>query len=160
MQISISINGDMQLSRNLRVFADSLNNLSEFYKDAIDIVKERSNSLFSAQGSNVEKWPKWKWLAASTLKARERWRGYYKKAPNNPGILRWTGRLQTDITTTITDRYGSFEFNAPYAWYHNAWWGNLPRRPIMDLSNEVNTMLMKKLQEKIQKDMWIFGLQA
>ena len=160
MQISISVSWEQQLSRNLRVFADSLTNLKEFYEQAIDIVKRRSDDLFSAQGSNVEKWPKWRWLAASTEKARINRRWYYKKSPSNPWVLRWTGRLQTDITTTANDRYWSLEFNAPYAWYHQSGWWNLPKRPILDLSNETNTLIMKALQEKIQRDIWIFGLQA
>lgn len=160
MQMTISINGDVQLSRNLRVFVDSLNNMAPFYQDAIDIVKERGDSIFSAQWSNVEKWPKRKPLSASTQKARLNRRWYYKNSPSNPGILRWTGRLQTDITTRANDRFWSLEYNAPYAPYHQSGWWNLPRRPFLDLSNEVNTRLLKKLQEKIQKDIGIFGLQA
>ena len=160
MQITISINWDVQLNRNLRVFADSLKNMSDFYNDAIDIVKERTNAIFSAKGSNVEKWPKRKPLSASTEKARLNRRWYYKNSPNSPSTLRRTGRLQTDITTTVNDRYWSLEFNAPYAWYHQSGWGKLPKRPTLDLSNETNDKLVKKLQEKIQRDIWIFGLQA
>lgn len=47
MQLTIDVQGQRQLSRNLRLFADELENLGEFYKDAIDIVKARSDSLFA-----------------------------------------------------------------------------------------------------------------
>jgi len=160
MQLTIDVQGQRQLSRNLRLFADELHNLGDFYKEAIDIVKARSDSLFADKWANVEKWPKRKPLAASTNNARENRRGYYKNAPNKPSVLRWTGRLQDDTTTTINDRYWSFEYNAPYAVYHQEWWRNLPKRPIIDLSNETNTLITKALQNKVQKDIWIFGLQA
>ena len=160
MQLTIDVQGQRQLSRNLRLFADELENLGEFYKDAIDIVKARSDSLFAQKWSNVEKWPKRKPHAASTTNAREHRRGYYKNTPNKPSLLRWTGRLQDDTTTTINNRYWSFEYNAPYAVYHQEWSGKLPKRPIIDLSNATNTEITRALQKKVQKDIWIFGLQA
>lgn len=49
MQLTIDVQGQRQLSRNLRVFADDLQNLSEFYGAAIDIVKKRSDDLFAAK---------------------------------------------------------------------------------------------------------------
>ena len=160
MQLTIDVQGQRQLSRNLRVFADELQNLWEFYSAAIDIVKKRSDDIFASKGSNVEKWPKRKPHAASTTTARDRRWWYYKQSPNKPSLLRWTGRLQEDTTTTINDRFGSFEYNAPYAVYHQDWWKNLPKRPIIDLSNETNTLITKALQAKIQKDIGIFGLQS
>lgn len=161
VQISFKIDGEKQLSRNLRLFVDKIENLQPFYKEAIDIVAARKDAVFSAQGSNVQKGPKRAALASSTQLARSRGRGHYKKAPNNPGVLRWTGNLQDNTTTTITDRYGSFEMNAPYAIYHQRWWGKLPKRPILDLDNETNAEIVRALQKKINTDIkWIFGLQA
>jgi len=55
MQLTIDVQGQRQLSRNLRIFADELQQLSEFYTAAIDIVKKRSDDIFAAKGSNVEK---------------------------------------------------------------------------------------------------------
>lgn len=161
VQLSFTVDGDKQLSRNLRLFVDKIENLKPFYQDAIEIVKTRKDAVFSAQWSNVQKGPKRAALSSSTLTARGRGRGYYKNAPNNPGILRWTGRLQDDTTTTITDRYGSFEMNAPYAIYHQRGWGKLPKRPVLDLDNETNAEIVRALQKKINSDIkWIFGLQA
>lgn len=159
MQIKIDIAWQTQLSRNLRLFADSLENLSEFYWEAIWIIKERSDSIFAAAWSNVEKNPKWKPLSAATITARRKRTWHYKNAPNKPWVLRWTWRLQDDTTTTINDRYWSFEYNAPYAEKHQTWeW--VPKRAFLDLDNRTNENIVKSLQNKIQRDIWIFGLQA
>lgn len=159
MQIKIDIDWQTQLSRNLRVFVDNLENLSEFYEEAIDIIKTRSDSIFSAAWTNVEKNPKWKPLSSATLKARKERSWYYKASPNKPWVLRWTWRLQEDTTTTINDRYWSFEYNAPYAEKHQSGDG-VPKRAFLDLDNRTNENIVKSLQNKIQRDLKIFGLQA
>lgn len=92
--------------------------MEEFYKDALDLIEARSDELFAQRGQNTEKAEKWKPLASRTNKAREKRWGYYKKTPNKPSVLRWTGRLQTDRTKTIEKNRAIFEFNAPYAIYH------------------------------------------
>lgn len=55
MEIKIDVDGATQLSRNLRVFTQKLGNMQPFYKDAIDIIHNRSDKIFSAQGKNVQK---------------------------------------------------------------------------------------------------------
>lgn len=74
MQIQFSVNGDVQLSRNLRVLVTQLSRMSEFYSEAIGLVADKSDRIFKNAGMNVEKSPTWKTLAPSTLRAREkRW---------------------------------------------------------------------------------------
>ena len=118
MQLTFTVNGDVQLSRNLRTLITQLPNMAEFYSDALDIVEKRSDDIFASKGTNVEKSDKWKDLAPSTKKARDRRWGYYKKSPNRPSTLRWTGRLQEDRTKTVQRDRAIFQFNAPYAIYH------------------------------------------
>lgn len=118
MEIRWSVNGDVQLSRNLRLFVTNLSKMREFYDDAVGIIETKSDQIFSKSGGNVEKNPKWAPLAPSTLKARERRWGYYKNAPSSPSTLRWTGKLQTNRTKVVNDSLGSLTFNQPYAIYH------------------------------------------
>lgn len=70
--ITFTVNGEVQLSRNLRVAARSIQNMSTFIKEAVEIVEDKSDAIFDKQGVNVEKNPTWKNLAASTIAARER----------------------------------------------------------------------------------------
>lgn len=155
--ITFTVNGEVQLSRNLRVAAKSIQNMSTFIKEAVEIVEDKSDTIFDKQGSNVEKNPTRKSLSASTLASRQRRSWYYKRSPwSNPWILRWTWNLQKNKTKIIDDKQGSLTFNAPYAVYHQSWWKNLPKRAIIDLDNNTNTKIVKSLQKKIYESIWIF----
>lgn len=159
MQVTFSVNWQVQLSRNLRLTAINLADMTPFYKDAVDIVHDRSNQVFKAEWSNVEKNEKWVPLKPKTLIARSKRWGQYKATPNNPATLRWTGKLQDNIKKTILSSGWKLEYLQPYAIYHQDWWKNLPRRAIIDLSNATNNLIIKALQKKIQKDVGIFGKQ-
>lgn len=160
VQLTFKVQGHTQLSRNLRVFAEDLSKLGGFFGEALDIIASRSDSLFAAEGRNVEKANSWAPLAPSTIKARERRWGYYRRSPSSPGVLRWTGNLQENRARHVTDRGGRLTFRAPYAIYHQEGGGHLPRRVVVDLSNSTNMEIIKALQKKIHKDLGIFGRQA
>lgn len=161
--LKFEVDGHVQLSRNLRVFAKDLKGVGmrQFYREAIDIIEARSDNLFRAQGSNVQKAANWAPLSPKTEAARKgRW-GYYAKQPSRPGILRWTGRLQQQRKRVVTGTFGSLEFTAPYAKYHHRGGGNLPKRVIIDLSNPTNEEIVKALQKHIHKHGGgLFGRQA
>lgn len=133
--------------------------MQEFYKDALDIVEKRTDEIFAGKGGTVEKAPRWKDLAPSTKKARERKWGYYKRPANNPSTLRWTGRLQEDRTKIIETNRAIYQHNAPYAVYHQAGGGKLPQRAIIDLDNRTNQEIVRALQAKIERDIGVFGTQ-
>ena len=158
--LKFNVRGHTQMARNIRIFVDDLQRLGEFFAEALDIVTARSDALFAAQGSNVEKANAWPPLAASTLKARERRWGYYKRAPSRPSVLRWTGNLQENRERHVTDRSGKLTYRAGYGVYHQDGGGKLPRRVVVDLSNKTNMEIVKALQRKIHKDIGIFGRQA
>lgn len=159
-EISIEIDGEEQLSRNLRVFLTRLDNHKEFHQGAIQLIGERSDEIFGAEGSNVEKAPRWKALAESTLAARSARHGYYKNPPNSPRVLRWTGRGQEDRGVTANDEEGKLTFNQEYMSYHQKGGAKLPKRVVVDLSNKTNAEIVRLLQEKINRDIGISGLQA
>lgn len=160
--IKISVTGHTQVARNLRVFASRLDQMAEFYQEALDIVEFRIDDVFSREGSNVQKAEPWEPLAESTLKARARGWGYYKNQPSNPSMLRWTGTMQDNRTRTITDNYGVLRFPTSYAIYHQNPYiaGRPPRRVIIDIDNPTIAEIVRALQTKINRDMGISGLQA
>lgn len=160
MELQFSVSGHVQLARNLRLFAKELTNLREFFEEAIGIVEDRTDAMFSAQGSNVEKANPWAALSPRTMKAREKRWGYYKRSPSRPGILRWTGALQDTRARSFSNKFGRLQFTMPYAPYHQAGGGNLPRRVIVDLSNPTNAEIVRALQAKVNRDIGIFGRQA
>lgn len=160
MQIQYEVDWVMQLSRNLNIFVDNLDNLSVFYEESLDLIEERTDELFKSKGQSVQKWNKWAPLADSTVKARERRWGYYKNAPtSNPGPLRWTGNLQESRTRDVNDIEWSLTMDAYYAVYHHRGGKNLPERSVLDFDNKTNQEIIRALQKHIRKEIWIYGRQ-
>lgn len=160
VQLTFAVQGHTQMARNLRVFAADLKHLDEFFTEALQIIGARSDELFQSEGSKVMKANTWAPLAPSTIKARQKRWGYYKRSPSSPATLRWTGNLQGNRTTTITSDKGALTFNAPYAVYHQKGGGTLSRRVVVDLSNPTNMAIVKALQKLIHSKLGIFGRQA
>ena len=158
--VNFNVQGVTQVSRNLRVLAKDITNLGEFYGDALDIITARSDSIFAVAGANVQRAGVWPPLAASTIKAREKRWGYYKRSPSRPGVLRWTGNLQENKDRHVSDRGGRLTYRAPYAIYHQDGGGHLPRRVVVDLSDETGMQIVKSLQAKINRDIGVFGRQV
>lgn len=159
-EIRFSIDGDVQLARNLRVFVQQLQNMQGFYDDAIHVMADRSDAIFKGQGSSLQNAPAWRGLSSRTLLARTKRWGYYKKAPNGPGILRWTGNLQESKEMKATNDYGQLAFTAPYAKFHQDGSGKLPKRAMIDLDMATNAEIVRLLQKKVDDDIGISGLQA
>jgi len=161
MQIKFEVNGVAQLSRNLSMLSNDLSSrtLSEFHKEAIKLVEEKSMNIFKSKGKNVKKSPIWKPLAKSTQKARSNRTGYYKQAPiatNMP--LVWTGNLKNSRKKQSNKLFGSLEFTADYAKYHQNGGRNLPQRAIIDFDNETNTKIVKSLQDIVRKKIKNYNL--
>ena len=159
MQISIKINWVTELSRNLRVTATKIQDFTPFIKDSLDIMKDRTDEIFKNQWNNVEKAPVWKALKSSTVMARNWRHWYYKQTPNNPWILRWTWNLQDNVTKEVWKNKWTLSYNAPYANFHQDWWGKLPKRAIIDLSNKTNELIIKAMQKLINSITKIFWRQ-
>ena len=140
----------------MRAFVAHLKSMRPFFKESIDIVEDFSNKAFEEGGRPK----KWKPLAPSTEKARERRWGYYKKTPNNPKTLRWTGNLQDNNQKQATERFGAFRKKAKYAKYHQRGGKNLPQRKILTLDPQAAANIVKALQKKIDRDIGMSGLQV
>lgn len=156
----MNVDGYKQLGRNIRRIAKDIKEMRPFFDSAINIVTTRSDAIWAMEGGNVEKAPSWRPLSAKTVKARERRWGYYKRTPSRPGIMRWTGNLQENRERHVSDQMGRVTFKAPYAVYHQRGGTDLPRRVIVDLSEETDMELHKALQLHIHKAIGTFGQQV
>lgn len=159
VRLSFEIQWDKQLSRNLRVAVTNLKNLKPFHQEAIDIMEKKSLKIFAKKWKNVQKSPKWKPLADSTKKAREKRWWYYKKAPKKPSTLVWTWKMKSKRRKVANNNFWTFEFTDRVAQFHQKWWRNLPKRALIDLDNKTNANLVRALQRKINKDIKIFWFQ-
>lgn len=161
VHIQFDIDGDIELSRNLGVFVTQLKDMTPFYEDATDLIAKKSHSLFRQKGQNVEKGAKWKPLAPSTKKAREKRWGYYKQPPNSPSLMRWTGNLEGSIYRKISQKQGEVGYNADYAIHHQKPEkdGKPPTRKLIDLDNATNAEIVRSMQKTINNKIGISGLQ-
>lgn len=159
MQVTFSVDWIIELSRNMRLVASGMwESLALFHKDAITIVKDRSDELFKNYGSNVQNWPTRKPLSPTTLKMREKRTWYYKKSPNNPWVLRWTGNLQNSAVKSSDKNEWSLTYTADYAIKHQRWdW--VPRRKIIDIDSATSTKIIKALQKIVNEKIGIFWKQ-
>lgn len=157
--LKFNVQGHIQMARKLRLVAAEIADFTPFYEAALDIIAERSDALFSAEGSNVEKANAWPPLSAKTLKARDRRWGYYRRTPSRPGLMRWTGNLQEKRDRHVTQSRGRLTFTMPYSGYHQDGGKNLPKRVIVDLSNPTNVEIVRALQVHINNAVGIFGRQ-
>jgi hypothetical protein len=91
------VDGQKVISRNLRVLADGIGNMTKEFKQIGELV--RSSALDNLESQGSEGGGGWKPLAPKTQRMREKRLGYYKNAPGagagkSGPILQWTGRLK------------------------------------------------------------------
>lgn len=152
MAISVTLQLEWwdRLSRRIEGVDTMLSNLQPFFRDTVDLLKKKSDEVFSTKWQRLLWW-RWAWLSSSTTKARVNRRWYYRRQPNNPSVLRWTGNLQDNVTKKSTKDYGQLIFNAPYAWYHHVGrWQR--RRKLVELDPKTNAEIIRILQTYIIKE--------
>lgn len=157
IKISFSVDGVEKLSRAILDFDRGLKNMKPFYRDAIDIVHDRSKSIFANDGKNLVQW-KWRPLKSSTIKARSRGWWSYSQAPSKPWVLRWTGKLQDSVKKVITNNSGQLSFTASYAPYHHNGTKTLPKRKLIELDPRTSAEIVRALQKHINKQIGISNL--
>lgn len=145
--LKFQVLGGDTLVRWLGNILDWLDDLTTPLSESVDLIEEKSKQNFDKEQSSTE----WKWndLSPSTQRARSHRRWYYKQQPRNPGILRWTGRLQESIRKTVLMRMASIERTAPYAKYHQIWGGKIPKRKFIELDPATKTEIVRKFQSHV-----------
>ena len=146
MQISMSVDGVTELSRELLLLAKGFHDTQEMQIRIITLVGDNVQQTFYKAGTNLQNSSSWASLSPRTEKARERGRGYYSKPSNNPGILRWTGNLQDKRSTTVTKVFGQLSMDMGYGIYHQRGGKNLPKRTIIELNDKLKAEIVRVVQ--------------
>lgn len=137
-QLTWTIEGEQQLSRNLRGIQESMGDWKPaFKKTASELKKVFSNDVFTSKGRAVgENWPPLK----PTYLAEKREQGFAG------GTLVKTGKMQKAFQSIVKPDSARM-FNAiAYFKYHQSNQprsSNLPRRVMMKLGNDQKTMIVK-----------------
>lgn len=142
--------GDVALVRKFDKTISNLANLYPFYQQTLDLITKNLDNNFEREGAEASKWRS---LSARTLKARSLRQGYYKRSPNKPRILRWTGALQENRIESATKDFASVQFMSKYAGYHQFGTKKMPARPFIKLDNITNSTIIRNLEKFILKNL-------
>lgn len=129
MQINIKVEGLNEVQKKLKVTADKLKNMTQFW-DSVgryvqrQTIKERFDKEQSPDGQ------KWKPLAPSTVKHRKK---RHKKG--NMKILQDTGELRRSIAYEPEDNCVKIGSKLKYARTHQFGRGKIPARPFLGVND-------------------------
>lgn len=135
--VTWSIEGEKQLSRNLVIMADRIEDWTPAFQDTAETLKDTfSKDVFSSEGSVIQE----RWSPLSQAYA-------YRKAQKYPGkgILEATGTMKNSFMTLWRPDMAMVWNDIAYFKYHqsNKPRSKLPRRVMMKLGNSQKTMVMK-----------------
>lgn len=159
MKLEFKFEGEKLISRNFRILADDITDMSSEFRAVWKRLIQWVNDNFKQEWTQTGKWQN---LASSTEMARSRKWGYYKRAANAPQILRWTGQLQNWFFAENWKLESRVSNNVPYFQYHQTrFWArlNLPRRIMLDISTKTQLDVTNILAKGINKRVWNFGRQ-
>lgn len=142
--LKFEVLGGDTLIRQLDIAIGQLKDFSVPLQESMELIKAKTDQNFAKKTSDTA----WRWssLSPSTTTARANRRWYYKNAPSNPGILRWTWRLQESVKIAVTSTMWSIEYTAPYAVYHQMWGWDVPRRKFLELDTSTKAEIARKFQ--------------
>lgn len=141
-----------KISRVLQDMNVVVTDMSQPMEQAIEIIQEWVDENFKREWSRTE-WKR-KELSKATQKARaNRW-WWYRQSPNNPWILRWTGRMQENVEKLVRRNYGSIQRKTEYAKYHQ-WWRWVPKRKFIDLNNDIKREVTRIFQKYLYEKWWL-----
>lgn len=144
--VTWSIEGEKQLSRALRGFADGVRDFRNPLTSASSKLKKTfSTESFSTQGTAVGA-QRWERLSPYTVAQKAR-QGF----PADPLIR--TGKMKKSFMTLVTSNEAVIYNDAEYFGYHqsNQPRRKLPRRVMMALGNNQREMIVKEFQKYLQK---------
>lgn len=150
VKINISFDSrsvDKELSKLIKGvsnFKEPLNSIGD------DLVKFYGKDVINSQGAKSG--TKWKKLSPSTLLARSKKYGYYKKKSiaSNKALV-WTGNLSKNFTKAVTKVRLVVGNSTDYFKYHQIGKKRPPKRPIIVLNKEVISIVMKGMSSYFKK---------
>lgn len=141
MQINIKVEGLNEVQKKLKVTADKLKNMTQFW-DTVgkyvqrQTIKERFDKEQTPDGQ------KWKPLAPSTVKHRKK---RHKKG--NMKILQDTGELRRSVTYEAGDNFVKVGSKLKYARTHQFGRKKIPARPFLgvnDMEKQQITLMFRQ----------------
>lgn len=150
MQINIQVEGIRQLQKKLKVTADKLKNMRQFWSSVglyvqKQTIKERFDKEQSPEGQ------KWKPLAPATVKRRLK---RHKKG--NMKILQDTGELRRNIShptaLQVGDSYVRFGTKLKYARTHQFGRGKIPARPFLGVNESEKKHITSMFRQYLKRN--------
>ena len=137
MQLSWTIEGEQQLSRNLLIMASKVKDWGPaFAETGTSLVETFSNEVFTTEGAVIEE----HWSPLKKAYALEKAKKYEGK-----GILERTGAMRRSFVATPTPVSVEIKNTSEYFKYHqsNQPRTKIPRRPMMKLANAQKEMVVR-----------------
>ena len=137
MYLSVTIEGEQQLSRKLRIVQELVKDWTPAFQETAETLKDVfSGEVFDSEGGAIEE----SWPRLSPAYA-------YRKARLYPGtgILVATGAMRESFVATFSKDMAVVGNSSEYFKYHqsNAPRTKLPRRVMMKLTNELKTRIVR-----------------
>lgn len=153
MRLEFSIDGNKDISRNLRIAAEKMGSMKPAMYDIGNLVRAGALQNISQQGS--ESGGKWKPLSQRTLEMRRRRRGYYRNAGSGSQVLVWSGALRDGFRVKADSDSVVIDNPVPYFKYHQAQnrAGKLPRRLSLELKATNKKEAMEIVAREINKNL-------
>ena len=146
MQINIRVEGIKQLQQKLKVTANKLSNMRQFWSSVGSYVqrqtiRERFNKEQSPDGQ------KWKSLAPSTIQHRKK---RHKKG--NMKILQDTGELRRSITYEAENNCVKVGSKLKYARTHQFGRGKIPARPFLGVNDAEKQHITSMFKQYLKRN--------
>ena len=151
MQINIKVEGLNEVQKKLKVTADKLKNMTQFW-DSVgryvqrQTIKERFDKEQSPDGQ------KWKPLAPSTVKHRKK---RHKKG--NMKILQDTGELRRSIAYEAGDNFVKVGSKLKYARTHQFGRKNIPARPFLGVNDMEKQQIISMFRQYVKRQILTGG---
>lgn len=151
MQINIQIEGLSKVQKKLKITADKLKNMTQFW-DTVgryvqrQTIKERFDKEQSPDGQ------KWKPLAPSTVKHRKK---RHKKG--NMKILQDTGELRRSIAYEPEDNCVKIGSKLKYARTHQFGRGKIPARPFLGVNDMEKQQIISMFRQYVKRQILAGG---
>jgi len=135
--LTFSIEGDVQLSRNLLLLSERVKDWTPAFKETADTLKKIfQNDVFETQGGAIGE----SWSPLSRAYAQQKAKKY-----GNKGILQATGQMRAGFTTLVKPDMAEVSNRIDYFKYHqsNKPRSKIPRRVMMKLEEHQKQIVVK-----------------
>lgn len=140
-----------------RIFQQKIKNIVGGVSSFVEPLKKISddfdayygNEVFATEGGAGA--GKWAPLAASTVNARAKRTGYYRRSGSGGKVLTWSGTLKSGFSGTVTPLQLVFKNKVPYFKYPQLGGGRLPQRKILEVTPKAQKSVKNRMETFLAK---------